>query len=522
MKRQFPTIDHVWLVAAVALIAMRPLLTPIPPHDFWWHMAMGREIVQTHTIPAHDSFSYTQAGQPFYNQGWLAQVVLYGLHSLGGVPLILVVQSLVVALAYGLLLALCIKRSGDLRLSTTVLLLLVVPISFDNWNVRPQTYAFPLFVAFFYIVTQWRLGYRWSAVGKEPPADGATPPKTYLWMLPMLMVVWVNLHGSFVLGGAVIALTFVAEWVRRFVTARWGDGAALAPAALPSLRSLFGWGVATAAAMLINPRGVGVLIYVFNLLGTSAVTDLVTEWAPPTTRDLAGKLFFGFLIISVLVLAYSRRRPDPADMLFAIAFGWLALGAARNVVWFGLVAAPLLVVQIAPWLRAEDTRTIRRSSAGVPLLNGVLMGFMVLLVVLVLPWIKPALGLPPRLGALISEDTPVMAVEALQADPRRPSHLFHAMSYGSYLIWAAPQQGVFIDPRIELYPFEQWRDYIALNNGHNVDALLNKYAIDGLLLDNEQQAALLHTVRSRTHWQVRYEDEQTTYLGRVRLSEQGP
>ncbi len=522
MKRPVLTIDHVWLFAFVALIAMRPLLTPIPPHDFWWHMAMGREIVQTHAIPTHDSFSYTQAGQPFYNQGWLAQVVLYGLHSLGGVPLILLVQSLVVAISYGLLLMLCIKRTGALRLSVAVLLLLVVPISFDNWNVRPQTYAFPLFVAFFVIVTQWRLGDRLHLMGREVPDLDVAPPKTYLWMLPMLMVVWVNVHGSFVLGGVVIAFTFAAEWLRRVVWSRWGDGAALSPTTQPPLRALFGWGAATAAAMLINPRGVGVLGYVFNLLGTSAVTDLVTEWAPPTTRELSGKLFFGFLIISVLILAYSRRPPDPIDMLFAVAFAWLALGAARNVVWFGMVAAPLLVVQMSSWLRADSVPTKRRSSLGVPILNGVLIGFIALLVVLVLPWVKPALGLPPRLGALLSEDTPVAAVDALQDDPKPPEHLFHAMSYGSYLIWAAPRQPVFIDPRIELYPFEQWRDYITLNNGYNVDALLNKYAVDGLLLDNEQQAALLHAVRNRGHWQIRYEDEQTTYLARVRLSQQGP
>lgn len=512
-RSRFPTLDHVWLFAAVALIAMRPLLTPIPPHDFWWHMAMGRLIVQSGTIPQVDTFSYTQAGEPFYNQGWLSQVLMYGLHQAGGIPLILVVQALVVTLAYGLLLWLCIRRSGALRLSVALLLLTTMPLSFDNWNVRPQTYAFPLFVAFLIILTRYR---------ETTPPDGATPPRHpllqgRLWLLPLLMVVWVNLHGSFVLGGGLIALTFVGEVVRRQL-ARW-RGVAITSA--PPLWPLFFWGGVTAVTLLVNPRGVGVVGYVFNLMGNSAVTTLVTEWAPPTIRDAGGTIFFLFLILVMVVLAYAPRPPDLVDMLLMVALLWLALGAGRSIIWFGMVATPLLVVQAAAWLQAaggaatRQPRTGRaRTSAGVPALNAALMGVIALMVLLTLPWVKPLLDLPPEVGALLSDDTPVAAVDYLQSQPAEeaPARLFHAMSYGSYLIWEAPQQPVFIDPRIELYPYQQWLDYMSLSGGNNVDTLLEQYQIDGLLLDNDDQARLVQQARKDPAWQVRYEDAYTTYL----------
>ena len=67
------------------------------------------------------------------------------------------------------------------------------------------------------------------------------------------------------------------------------------------------WGAATALALLLNPRGLEVIGYVRNLLGTSAVTSLVTEWAPPTIRDLGGMIFFLFLLLCIIVLAYARR-----------------------------------------------------------------------------------------------------------------------------------------------------------------------------------------------------------------------
>ena len=87
-----PTLDQVYIIAALMLIALRPLLTPIPPHDFWWHVATGRVILETGTIPQNDLFSYTRAGEPFFNQGWLAQLLMALIHRIGGLPLIIVVR----------------------------------------------------------------------------------------------------------------------------------------------------------------------------------------------------------------------------------------------------------------------------------------------------------------------------------------------------------------------------------------------------------------------------------------------
>jgi hypothetical protein len=502
------TLDHVWLAAALMLIALRPLLTPIPPNDFWWHVATGRAIVEQGQIPVVDSFSYTRAGMPFYNQGWLAELLMYGLHQLGGIPLIVLVQAAVIVLAYGLLLRLCILRTGQLRLSVGLLLLLTMPLSFSNWHVRPQSYVLPLFVGFLTILTEYRLG-------------GARR----LWLMPPLMVLWVNMHGSFVLGGALIALTLATEWFKRRVAERredlsWANRPVgtpedvlqrPAPEQRPPLRPLLLWGAATAAAMLVNPRGLEVLGYVRNLVGTSAVTSLVTEWAPPTIRDNNGRIFFLFVFLCIAVLAYSRRRPDLTDMVLAGAFFWLALGAVRNDLWFGFVGTLLLIVQSATL--APPPRVARRPT-GSPALNALLIGLLALLLALGLPWVKPAL-LPPSVGSLLTEDTPVEAVAFLQRQPDRPRHLFHTEGAGAYLMWAAPEQKVFVDTRIELYPYEQWRDFINLNQGNNVADLLRKYDIDGLLLNKRVQAGLVEVIRRDSGWALRYEDERTVYFTRA-------
>ncbi len=485
------TLEHVWLTAALILIALRPLLTPIPPHDFWWHMATGRAILEQGQIPGIDSFSYTRAGESFYNQGWLAQILMYGLHQAGGIPLILIAQAFVILLAYGLLLRLCLIRTNRLRLSVALLLLTTLPLSFDNWNVRPQSYALPLFAGFLTILTEYRLG-----------------RNNRLWLLPVLMVLWANLHGTFVLGLALIGFTFLGEWLKSWRGGEPGDapsGSWLATRGLP----LIWWGLATSLATLVNPRGFGVIGYVRGLLSSSAVTTLVTEWSPPTIRDTGGQIFFLFLIACILGLAYARRRPDLTDMLLFGAFLWLALSAVRNIVWFGFVATLLLVVQVETLLAPSAARR----PAGSSTLNGILIGVLGVLFVIGLPWFKPVL-LPPPIGSLLMADTPVAAVAQLQRLPDRPQRLFHAMGYGSYMIWAAPEQKVFIDTRIELYPYDQWRDYINLGQANNVDLLLDRYGIDGLLLSLDEQVPLIKVVRADPRWVVRYEDEHSIYLTR--------
>jgi len=495
-----PTLNHVWIAAALLLIALRPLLTPIPPNDFWWHMATGRIIATTGAIPTADSFSYTRAGQPFYNQSWLAQLFMYLLHQIGGVPLLIFVQALVITLAYGLLLRLCIRRSGHVRLSVGLLLLTTLPLSVTNWFVRPQSYVLPIFAAFLTVITEYRLG-----ISRR------------LWLLPLLMALWVNIHGSFILGLALIGITFVGEALKTQARTknqepRTADHAQEPSSQFSVLGSLAFWGALTAAAMLLNPRGFAVLGYVSNLVGSNAVTTLVTEWAPPTIRDTDGKIFFAFLIGCGAVLIYARRRPDLTDLLLFGAFLWLALGAGRNAVWFGFVATPLLIVQAATLLPTPRTRA---PFAGSPLLNGVLIGMLTLLMVLALPWIKPALELPPSIGALILDETPVQAVAFLRAQPDRPRHLFHTEAYGSYLIWAAPEQPVFVDTRIELYPYDQWRDYINLGQANSTAALIQKYAIDGMLLSAKYQQPLIDAIRADRGWVERYHDKQTSYFSRA-------
>jgi hypothetical protein len=108
-------------------------------------------------------------------------------------------------------------------------------------------------------------------------------------------------------------------------------------------------------------------------------------------------------------------------------------------------------------------------------------------------------------GPLVDVETPVQAVEYLRTHPG--GKLFNEMGYGSYLIWSLPGQKVFIDPRVELYPFEQWQDYIRISRGTRYNELLEKYSADRILINAELQKELALQLHNDPLWQLEYEDD---------------
>jgi hypothetical protein len=136
-------------------------------------------------------------------------------------------------------------------------------------------------------------------------------------------------------------------------------------------------------------------------------------------------------------------------------------------------------------------------------------------VIAVQPWFVERMPLPTRywqqvqraspVGPLIDIHTPIKAAEYLKAHPG--GHLFNELGYGSYLIWANPEQKVFIDARIELYTYDLWQDYIHINNSSNYNKILMKYGVDRILLDKELQSELASTLSEDPLWNLEYEDQ---------------
>jgi hypothetical protein len=243
-------------------------------------------------------------------------------------------------------------------------------------------------------------------------------------------------------------------------------------------------------------------------LGDRAVQQLVTEWASPL-EDLRSPITIVFLaLLGTLasMMVWRQQRVVLGDVLLLLPFMVLALQSVRNILWFGIIAAP-----IAARLLAVHRPAAKRTE--VVLLNRLVAGLLAAMLIATMPWWKEALDLPPKLGSLLAPQTPTDAVAQLRALPTRPHRLFHDIGVGSYLIWAVPEQHVFVDTRIELYSYEQCRDYITLIQGRDIDVLSSRYGFDGWLVNTDEHAKLATALDAHPNWQRIFTTHDTVLFG---------
>jgi len=483
------SVQHLWAVVILAGVFIFVNTHPIRPHDFWWHMALGREILGDGEIPQVDIYSYTAHGSPYpsYQVFWLMEIVLYQIYQVGGAALVVFFQSWVISSTYLLVLLTCLHRSLDWR-AAAFGTAFAAALGLNDWNVRPQAIAFFIGALFLYLIQKLR--------------SGSKPGWAILF--PLFMVIWVNSHGTFPLGIFILYL-WLGEEVWNMLHAKWKRENA------GGLRRLYFPGLVlfvSSLACLINPDGIGILKYLRTLLGNSIVQDLVVEWAPPRFDTFGGGLFFASLLFTLGILVLSHRR-----LTFFQLFGFLGMAAlacftSRGIIWFGLMVASTVAENVrAIWVHLlKDNKNITNNQAR-PVVNWMFLGAILALALITLPWFKEQLPMPEAKGGLISRETPIQATEFL-LENRPPGNLFHAMSFGSYLIWATqPEYRVFVDGRIELYPQDVWLDYLEISNAvGDWEEKLEAYGVHTLLISWSEQAGLVNAALASDRWVLVFED----------------
>lgn len=483
-------IKQLWAITILVGIFVFINTHPIRPHDFWWHLALGKVIAATYQIPSQDIFSYTMFGQayPSYQMFWFFDLGLYVFYLAGGPALVILINSIIITSAYAIIMLICWQSSRHWG-ATTLALFFAAALGIHNWNVRPQVISYLIGAAFLYAIYAYRRnpGTKWLAV----------------FLIGML--VWVNSHGSFPIGFILLGI-WLGEEIWNLIVRRHEGNYKI------SLLSLKGPGLAlllSGLVLFINPRGPGIITYVSNLSGNPVIQNLVPEWAPPTFDNQVGIIFYLGLILCSVVLAISPQRPNFFQLATFVSFAIMSIMTTRGIVWFGLVMAPVLSVHFAAifelYRNESQNKTPRKNHR---LLNMLLLMVIGWMAIISLPWFKHLLPFEGSKAGLISQETPQEATDFL-LDKGPPENLFNEIGFGSYLIWAAqPEYLVYVDPRIELYPGEIWNDYIIITNAFPGWQLkLDEYGINTLMLSPAKQASLITALRESGNWSSIYQDE---------------
>jgi len=471
----------VMLASLLIALAMLTVRARFNDPDMWWHLKTGEIIWTTHSIPTTDLFSYTTNHHAWIPHEWISQLLIYGAYKWGGYTGLMLWLCFFTA---ALLIAgyiLCSLYSGNSK-TAFVGALIIWLFSTVCLAIRPQL------IGYLFLVLELLLVHL-----------GSSRNPRWFFALPPLFALWVNCHGSFFLGllllGMFLFCSFFSFEVGLLVSPRWD---------LHRRRTLALALVLSVAALFLNPIGVRQVLYPVNtLLHQHIVTNQIDEWKPLLLSDPRGLALLGVLgCIFLLLLA--RRSELYLHELLMLAMGTvLALSHQRMAVVFGILTAPTLSRLLSTsWdhYNAEQDR---------PWANAVLVALSLLTAFLAFPSRQ-------SLVTQVDKGNPVKAVKFI-TDHRLQGHMLNAFDYGGYLIWALPEQPVFVDGRADVFEwsgvlpeFSQWA---TLESDPN--ALLDKYNVDFCLL--ERGSLMAHVLPLVQGWKVIYSDDQSLIVARSTL-----
>jgi hypothetical protein len=261
----------------------------------------------------------------------------------------------------------------------------------------------------------------------------------WLWVIPVLVVPWANIHGSFFLAPLVLGLAWLEDLADRS----------------PLRHRALLVGVVSAATACLTPFGPAVWAYAVGLSTNPEVTRRITEWQPTSIRDATGALFFAS-VAAVVVLIARRGRPVAwPTLLWLGVFVAIGLYAERGLAWWPLAAVPvvaaLLPASIAAALELPERSTMRR-------LNAIVTVLIVVAGLALLPaWrpVDPATGVP---GGVLT-DAPPGVTAALREATGPGDNVFNPQPWGSWFEFAVPEARYALDSRIEFFPPDVWDQY---------------------------------------------------------------
>lgn len=485
------TLDLVWALLPFALVALGFGLLPLKSWDYWWHIAFGRMIAATHEAPHHAHWLYTMpADASSWVQPWLSQWVLFKIHDTFGLHGVLLLRNALATFAFGGL-GLWAARRAQSQMTGAILTLFLSAFGFFTIAARSHLIAWPLFFVIVPVAYALRAG---------------RVPSAALVVFPLVTGLWSNLHGTFPVPLVIAAAFAGAEFVDRL------RGGATHVARGPSWKLWAATTVASVAATGLNPRGFEVWDYLLLMAANRELRETVTEWWPttPWSPEVFGALFYVMLLGGLALMWRQRARLDYADLFMVLWTALLTIPQARFMLWFCLAFG----IAVAPYLRRAQPTPTEQPSTASQAVNVVIVASLLLVALAVQPWgdanrfaaalqAAPARTSPPDLG-LAQADAPYDAIPLIQAHFDKTPRLFHDHRNAGFLLFHLDvqpyEQVVFLDNRVELPPYSDWRRFDAIGRGENAEAELDELKVEAVVTSYHAHEGLIDVLKDSPHW----------------------
>lgn len=401
-------------------------------YDFWWHVATGRYIVSTGSLPDKDPFSYTSTLEENKNkfperenfilkQYWLSQVIFYLIYDNA-------------------------DAKGIILLRT---ILLVATLLLVFWRLQRWSVSFP--VSFIFVFTLFSL--LTSSTGERPVLftifftvltffileDFKDKKDKRIFLLIPIMLLWSNMHGGFILGVAVIMVFILGEGIKIILRKTVYSGREI---------SLFYAATIIALAFsFINPTGWDAFSIAFSSK-YKPFTQGIQEYASPffLYKEKVYPVNYWYISLVALfpaLIIIRKRKIDLTHIILLSGLLMMSLSAIRFIVYYGLIASMIIGKELDIFIK-EILRTRFSEEAYEKMLN-------VLTIVAILSVILYISGIHKfekfRFGIAKGRSVPAAAVDFIEEN-RLSGNMFNDYGYGGYLAWRLyPQHKTFIDSR---------------------------------------------------------------------------
>jgi hypothetical protein len=424
----------VLLVVAIGALAVMLLAGLVGDFsvDSWLELVTGRAVWQ-HGIPHHETLTVISLGHSWIDQQWLSQLASYALFLVGGLGLLGLVNVALMLTAVGGA-TLASRRLGAPARSVLLVMAVCLVAIAPSREVRTQAFVLPL-----YVLVVWLIA-----------SDCRSPSRRVLWCLPVLAL-WANLHGSVVLGAALVAL--------RGLTLGWERRAELRHNALAWRRPL-GMALGAGIAILLTPYGLSIISYYRTTLTSSTLPHFVSEWAPVTSTPTTAVAVLA--VAAVALWSFSRNPANTAtwEKLALLGVCAMTIAVVRNAVFFGLLAivvVPRSLGWASPAAPAAGPHRRRALINGLLVLGTAAAALVAGAVTLARPDAKVQ-------GAFLAPKLLTTVHDATRADPSL--HVLAQGEYSDWLLWQDPALSGRIadDMRFELLTTAQMS---ALNDAYS-------------------------------------------------------
>jgi hypothetical protein len=458
------------LLGGVLIVILSLFISGEQDPDFWWHLRIGRWMVDNGRLPSTDIFTFTVPTHVWTDHEYLTEILMWLAYNAIGVTGLAIGFGILTWAGFWLMYRQVRRQPWVIAgIGIAVGAIAGSPI----WGPRAQMITFFLSCLELY----WLHGY-------------LSGRSRALQLFPLVMVLWANLHGGWVIGFVWLGVAIAAE----LIGWAWDRENPAHRAHVRFLAIITAFSVVAVAA---TPHGFSLYPYPFQTEGSVAQQRLIVEWFSPDFHQVYLRPFEAMVFF--VIIGFALKRPALHEFLLTLFALGLALQSVRNVALFVAVATPVMINSYsAYWKELSAARGWKPELP--PRRIFAITTAVVLAIITIATVARIADGISPaKQQSLDASSYPIGAADWLAAHPEVGTRMYNQYGWGGYLanrFYPDPNRKVFIfgeaalmgDPLLNQYEDVQtlrpdWKqvldeyrvDYVVYNRG---EALSNVLAID--------------------------------------------